>query len=284
MKMVVVTGATSGIGLAVCRELVGRGYGIIGIGRDPEACGKAAAELKRNVYRSPVIYFRGDLLRQSEVSRLGGEIREHLEEHCGGNLYALVNNAGCVRSYFATTEDGFEQQFALNHLSGFLLTSILMPCLLKGRGRILMTSSGSHKMTKVRWNDIMHMRNYNPLFAYKQSKLCNLLFAYGLRERFSEFGVTGYGIDPGLVRTDIGLKQTNGLVRLVWRIRRRSGEEPEVTARTYAYICEEQEAPKGLYYYRCGEAPYSREVNKENADRLWTLSEKLCGISFGKGA
>ncbi len=281
-KIVVVTGATSGIGLAVCRELASRGYEIIGIGRDDERCRRAVLELKRNVFRQPIACFCGDLMQQSEVFRLGAEIRGYLDEHGAGRLHALINNAGCVRSYYATTEEGYEQQFALNHLSGFLLTHILMPYLVNGRGRVLMTSSGSHRMMRMRWNDIMFKRGYNPLLAYKQSKLCNVLFAYGIRERFGAQGVSGYAIDPGLVRTDIGLKQTNGIVRLVWNLRRRGGTAPEAAARTYAYVLEEKEAPKGLYYLRCAETPYSGQVNRENADRLWALSEKLCGIAFGK--
>jgi NAD(P)-dependent dehydrogenase (short-subunit alcohol dehydrogenase family) len=144
-----------------------------------------------------------------------------------------------------------------------------------------MTSSGSHKRMKVHWKDIMYKHGYNPLLAYKQAKLCNMLFAFGLNERFCSSGIRAYGIDPGLVKTDIGLKQTGGLVRLVWQLRKRRGVDTSIPARTYAHVLEEEKAPEGLYYYLCKEAPFSKEVNKANADRLWSLSEQLSGLSYG---
>ena len=281
MKTVVVTGATSGIGLAVCRELLSKGYYVIGIGRDAEKCSKTEERLSSDFAKSKVHYFCADLMQQSEVIRIGTEIKQYLDNNCSGSLYGLINNAGGVRSYYATTEDGYEQQFALNHLAGFILTQKLMPCLIKGKGRILMTSSGSHKRMKIHWKDIMYKHGYNPLFAYKQAKLCNMLFALGLNERFKTSGISAYGIDPGLVKTDIGLKQTGGIVRLVWSLRKKSGVETSIPAKTYAHVLGEETTPEGLYYYLCKKAPYSREVSKVNADRLWTLSEQLCGLSYG---
>lgn len=280
MKAVVITGATSGIGLAVCRELLLRGYLIIGVGRDTQRCREAEEGLKSAYLDSRLVFFCGDLMQQSEVLRIGNEIKAFLDCNCDGSLYGLINNAGCVRSYYATTEDGYEQQFALNHLAGFILTQSLMPCLIKGRGRVLMTSSASHKKMKVHWKDIMYKHGYNPLLAYKQAKLCNMLFALGLNQRFNGCGVRAYGIDPGLVKTDIGLKQTGGIVRLVWSLRRRSGVDASIPAKTYAFVLDEEKAPEGLYYYLCREARCSREVNKANADRLWKLSEQLSGLSF----
>jgi NAD(P)-dependent dehydrogenase (short-subunit alcohol dehydrogenase family) len=215
---------------------------------------------------------------------VGNEIMEYIDNECGGELSALINNAGCVRSFYMTTEDGYETQFAVNHLAGFLLTYVLIPCLIKGNGRVLMTSSASHKMMKMRWKDVMFKKRYSPLMAYKQSKLANMLFAYGLNERFGKHGVRAYGIDPGLVRTDIGLKNTAGIVRLVWKFRRKSGVSPKIPAETYAFVCGRPEAPEGLYYYLGGEAKYSRQVCKQNADRLWALSEQLCGIKFREEA
>jgi len=282
MKTVVVTGATSGIGFAVCRELAALDYGIIGVGRSEERCKNALDILNKEFPGVQAIYFCGELSRQNDTARVGNEIREYIEKKCDGKLHALINNAGCVRSYYTTTEDGYETAFAVNHLAGFMLTHILMPSLLACNGRILMTSSGSHKMMKMRWKDVMFKRGYNPLMVYKQSKLCNMLFAYGLNERFGKLGVAAYGIDPGLVRTDIGLKNTSGIVKTVWRLRQKHGVPPEIPARTYAFVCNEPQPPKGLYYYLCREEKYSRQVNKRNSDRLWELSEQLCGVKFGE--
>jgi NAD(P)-dependent dehydrogenase (short-subunit alcohol dehydrogenase family) len=175
-----------------------------------------------------------------------------------------------------TTEDGYEQQFALNHLAGFRLTYELLPYLLKEGGRVIMTSSESHKNMKVRWSDVMMRKHYNPLLAYKQSKLCNMLFAQGLNDRYGAKGLHAYGVDPGLVNTDIGNK-TSGIVDFVWKIRKRFGVRPTVPAQDYLYLCEQCEPPAGLYFHHCKSIKYNKQVTTENAKRLFELSEQLCG-------
>lgn len=311
MKTVVVTGATSGIGFAVCRAMLEAGFRVIGVGRCAEHCASALQELDPEIIHSVrptagntagntarptagnsrpeksrekphekprIAFLHGDLMQQAEVRRIGAEIRELLGKN--GGLYALVNNAGCVRSWYMTTDEGYEQQFALNHLAAFLLTRELLPNLLKARGRVLITSSGSHMRMKMRWNDIMFQKRYSPLFAYKQSKLCNLLFAYGLNMRYGDRGLCAHGIDPGLVRTNIGNKNTSRIIDLFWRLRRTGGVAPEIPARIYVEFCASREPKAGLYHGIEGEKRYSREVTEENADRLFELSERLCSITY----
>ena len=192
----------------------------------------------------------------------------------------LINNAGCVRSWYTTTEEGFEQQFALNHLASFLLTYRLLSQLKRAQGRVIFTGSESHKHMRMHWKDLMLTRGYNPLTAYKQSKLANILFAKGLNERYLGDGITSYVVDPGLVCTDIGCKNTGGLVDWVWSRRKKHGVPPEVPAKTYAYLCETNPAPRELYYHLCKPNNYSCQVTHENAEKLFALSEKLCGIQY----
>lgn len=280
MNTVLITGATSGIGLASALELAKNGFRILGIGRDIKRCEQAKQLILSAVPGAEAEFFCADLMQQREVHRVADEITAYLNENYGGELFALVNNAGCVRSWHTTTEEGYEQQFALNHLAGFLLTHRMMPYLLKAKGRVLMTSSGSHRHMKIRWNDLMFRKGYHPLLAYKQSKLCNVLFAKSLNDRFAWLGLHAYAVDPGLVCTEIGCKNTGGLVDFVWKHRSKHGVNPDVPAKTYAYLCTTEPAPEGLYYYLCKEAPYSKEVNWENAGRLFRISERLCGIQF----
>jgi NAD(P)-dependent dehydrogenase (short-subunit alcohol dehydrogenase family) len=127
----------------------------------------------------------------------------------------------------------------------------------------------------------MLRRGYNPLTAYKQSKLCNILFAKGLNDRYPATGPRAYVVDPGLVNTDIGNKKTGGLVNFIWTFRKRRGVAPSVPAKTYAYLCGQKEYPQGLYYYLCRENTYGKHVTSKNADRLFKLSERLCGIRYG---
>ncbi|MEN6338572.1 MAG: SDR family NAD(P)-dependent oxidoreductase [Clostridiaceae bacterium] len=280
MHTVLITGATSGIGLASALELARNGFRILGIGRDQSRCELAKQQILNETSSAEAEFFCADLMQQREVHRVADEIVAYLNESCGGDLFALINNAGCVRSWHTTTEEGYEQQFALNHLAGFLLTYRLLPYLLKAQGRVLMTSSGSHRHMKMRWNDLMFRRGYHPLLAYKQSKLCNVLFAKGLNDRFAWQGLRAYAVDPGLVCTEIGCKNTGGLVDFVWKRRSKHGVSPEIPAKTYAYLCMTDSAPEGIYYYLSKEAPFSREVNWENAARLFRLSEQLCGIQY----
>jgi len=278
MKTVVITGATSGIGLAAARTFLNDSWRVIGIGSRLESCDTALASIDAR-YRDHAIFLAGDLLQQREVCRLADELGSYLDENCGGRLDALVNNAGCVRSWYATTEEGYEQQFALNHLAGFLLSHKLMPWLQKANGQILITGSGSHKGLDINWQDIMYKKHYRPLRVYKQSKLCNLLTALELNRRFSGTGVRACVVDPGLVRTEIGHKQTGGLVSLVWTLRKRQGQAPEIPARTYLWLCSQKPAPDGLYFYNCHKRSYSRFVTNDSARRLYELSAKLCGLN-----
>ncbi len=95
-----------------------------------------------------------------------------LAQQESGGLDALILNAGGVRSWYTTTAEGYEQQFALNYLSGVLLTHRLLDALMLRGGRVLWTGSGSHKHTHVHWDDIMLQKRYSCLMAYKQSKVC----------------------------------------------------------------------------------------------------------------
>ena len=278
MKTVVITGASSGIGFEIAR-LLSRKYSVIGIGRSKTNCDRALDLIKSENPDADITYLLADLVHQNEVNRIADELTAHLDSHCNGELYGLINNAGCVRSWHTTSEEGYEQQFSLNHLAGFLLTYRLLPCIKKAAGRIIMTGSQSHKGIKIHWDDVMLRKRYNPLTAYKQSKLCNILFAKGLNDRLINTGVRAYVVDPGLVQTDIGNKHTGGLVSLVWSIRKNSGISPEIPAKTYEFLLDKQPAPVGLYYCRCEEQEFSGQVTTTNADRLFTLSQKLCGIT-----
>lgn len=278
MKTIVITGATSGIGLEAARLLVRQGFNVLGVGRNIERCRQAEESIKSENPGASITYFAADLMHQREVVRIGSEIRTFLDEKCDGELHALINNAGCVRSWYMTTEEGYEQQFALNHLAGFLLTHLLLPALQKAHGRVIMTGSESHKGIRMHWDDLMLRRRYNPLTAYKQSKLCNILFAKCLNDRYGSSGIRAYVVDPGLLKTDIGNKETGGLVSLIWSLRKRHGVPPSVPSETYSFLCRQEPAPDGLYYHLCKEKDYSKEVTSENARWLFEISERLCGI------
>lgn len=282
MKTVVITGATSGIGLAVLKECLRQGYRVIGIGRQDKKIADLLEEFNDYYLDEKLWVLKADLLEADEIDKVAKNIITILEEKNDGKFYSLINNAGCVRSWYSTNSNGYEQQFALNHLASFRLTYYLLPYLVKARGRVLITSSRSHQKAKINWHDIMFEKHYHPLKVYKQSKLANVLFAFSLNLRYEEVGIKSYAVDPGLVNTKIGLKGTGSLVSFIWNLRRKSGTIPEIPARTYLYLLNQKNAPEGLYYKDSKSIRYNRQVDNENAERLFRLSEKLSNIKYGE--
>ena len=119
-----------------------------------------------------ITYLAADLSVLSEVRRLAADIQEQLAIDGFSHLDVLINNAGTVSSWYISTVDGFELQFAVNHLAPFLLTHELLPLLEQSQaGTVICVSSGSHYRTRLRWDDIMLRKSYNTLLAYKQTKL-----------------------------------------------------------------------------------------------------------------
>lgn len=281
MKTAVITGATSGIGYAAAKALLERGWRVIGVGRTKEHSDEALAELKKAVPGAEIAFVYADLAQQSSVHRVADELCSMLDEY-GGGLDAFISNAGGVRNWYTTTEQGYELQFALNYLAGFLLTHRLLKYLKAAGGKVILTGSNSHKHAKMRWNDIMLEKRYNPLSAYKQSKYAQMLFACEFNRWFNKEGVRAYVVDPGLVNTGIGSKQTGGITKVFWELQRRRGTMPEAVAQTYVYLCESD--PAGLYFRDKCVCRYDKRVGSpEDGKRLFELSERLCGITFGEG-
>jgi NAD(P)-dependent dehydrogenase (short-subunit alcohol dehydrogenase family) len=278
---VLITGATSGIGLAAAKALARKGCRVIGVGRSTEKCAEAEEAVRAAAPGAEVDYLEADLASQRQIRALAASVRDRLRgEGCG--LDVLINNAGTVSTWHTRTEDGYEMQFAVNHLAPFLLTRELLPLLAaSGSARVITTSSGSHFRTRMRWRDVMYRNGYNCLAAYKQTKLANMLFTHELNRRLgAESRVRAYALDPGLVDTDIGEKATTGIVKWFWRRRRRNGVSPEKAAETIVYLATEAELadPRASYWKECRPLQPSPYSEREDVMlRLWELSERLCG-------
>ena len=285
-KIIVITGATSGIGLATAKELTGKGAYVIGTGRSKERCIKAEEEIRSSCPEARLCYLTADLSSLSEVARLATMIRDRLEADGIDHVDALINNAGTVSSWYVSTVDGFELQFAVNHLAPFRLTYELLPLLERSKeGTIIGVSSGSHYRTKIHWKDVLLRKHYNCLLAYKQSKLANVLFATEINRRVGNSGssIRAFAVDPGLVNTDIGLKGTDGIVKKVWKMRSRSGTAVEQPAHSISYLAAEPAARQTgeVYWKDCAPMKPSRYSQREEAgSRLWELSERMCGIKY----
>lgn len=276
-KTCVITGATSGIGNGIAKGLAARNFEVVLIGRD-EGKGRTVVDhLKKETNNTSMVYYNVDLCSQKQVRQLGERIRGNHPE-----IDVLINNAGVWTSRCELTEDNIEKQFAVNHLAYFLLTHLLYPNIAKtGDGRIINIGSDSHRYGKMNFDDLNLRRSYHGLKAYGQSKLANLLFTYELHRRKKEGHVSVYCVQPGLVKTDIGVKHTNWFHSFMWKLRRLSGMTPDEAAQTAIYLATAPEVAgqSGLYWDKSKPKPSSdRSKNKEDAARLWKVSEQLCGI------
>ncbi len=281
----VITGATSGIGLAAAIALAEKGTAVIGIGRSAEHC-KSAEQAVRGAQPSGAYtaFLVADLSLQKEVRRVAGEIGATLQAWGRPYLDVLINNAAAVPFWQTLTPEGFDMQWALNHLAPFLLTLELLPALSAApSARVITVSSGSHYSGRLDWPDIQMRRHYNPLRAYNQSKLANVLFTLEFNRRYGESSrLRAFAADPGLVNTEIGLKSNSMLARWAWSVRRRGGVTPETAARGLVFLaCEPaiQDSPE--IYWKDGKPkkPSSHALNAQSAKQLWELSAQMCGVA-----
>lgn len=281
-KTAVVTGATSGIGLAAAIALAGQGIAVTGVGRNAGRCEEAKQKILSACPDASVEYLVCDLSSQAQVRLLARQVRDRLD-----HLDILVNNAGAVFSHYMTSEDGIEMQFAVNHLAPFLFTHELLPLLKKSaQGRVITTSSGSHYGARLDFNDLLMRRHYSCLGQYKRVKLCNVLFSAEFNRRIGDgSAVRAFAIDPGLVNTDIGLKGTSGIEKLVWKLRMRGGTAPDVPARCILFLATNPDLSRSgeVYWRDCKPKQPNPYALREDAGRLlWEASERFCGVGEGQ--
>jgi len=281
-KAVVITGATSGIGLAAVKQCVQSGAFVIGVGRSEERNQNAKVQVSIGKPKGEARYVLADLAEQDQIKSLGDDIRSVLKNRGFSQLDALVNNAGVYLEKKQMTQRGIEKTFAVNHLAPFILTHSLRDLLKRAEpGRVLTVSSYSHRTTPLNLRRIAESKPYLGLLAYKRSKLCNVLFTKMLN--IKEKNIAAFAVDPGLVNTAIASKGGQGVSHWVWHKRRQKGTQPEVPARTILMlIAEGQIDPKDGIYYKDSEpiSPSRKAKNMDLAEKLWALSCELTGIKW----
>ena len=274
-KICLITGATSGMGEVTARALAQAGATTLLVGRDAER-GKATVERIKVETNNPDVHLLlADLSVQSQVRRLAADIQRDYN-----HLDVLVNNAGAVFGTRQLTVDGLEMTFALNHLSYFLLTTLLLDQLKAGSpSRIINVASATHNMAKPsEIEDWQSEKSYSMTQAYHRSKLANLLFTYELARRLEGSGVTVNAVKPGFTKTGLG-KNSGGLMALFLRVLSAlMGQSAEKGAETAIYLATfpDVRAVTGKYFDRQTTIDSSTNShNVELAKRLWQLSETL---------
>jgi NAD(P)-dependent dehydrogenase (short-subunit alcohol dehydrogenase family) len=276
MTVVLLTGATRGIGRAAGIELARQGAEVAIVGRDPERVRAVAREAAAAGTGAPVHQHVADLTLMAEVRALAEEAGDRYE-----SIGVLANNAGAVFASRKLTSEGFERTFALNHLAPFLLTNLLRDRL--DGARVVTTSSDAHTGGRLDLDDGAHAylqseKSYSAMRVYGMTKLCNILFTRELSRRAPELHANCF--HPGVVRTGFG-KNENGIMKILTTLGGPFLRSPERGARSLVWLALSEEAGALTGEYVVDEkvlAPSAQAQDDALAARLWELSAELVGL------
>lgn len=282
-KVVMVTGATGGIGEVAARDLARAGATIVVVSRNADKCQRTVESIRTETGNEQVDYLVADLSVMANIRHLAAAFLEKYER-----LDVLLNNAGAFFNERQITSDGYEKTFALNHLNYFLLTHLLLDRLKatadeQGEARIINVSSGAHYGARqgVNFDDLTRQQGYSGFGVYSETKLMNILFTYKLAQMLSGSGVTVNALHPGFVNTGFGKNNSGPLYWLFNKISPMVAISPEEGAQTSIYLAQSP-AVAGVTgkYYEKKAAKRSSDISYDQAqqDRLWAISLELTGL------
>ncbi|XP_072396957.1 retinol dehydrogenase 13-like [Diabrotica undecimpunctata] len=289
-KTAIITGANTGIGKETAKDFYKRGAKVILACRNLEKASDAVADIQKqfktesNLGHLKVVEL--DLCSLESVRACAKELLESEER-----IDLLINNAGVMMCPYGKTKDGFETQFGTNHLAHFLFTLLLLPKICKSTpARIINVSSIAHTAPygSMDFTDLnFDKRKYNPIHAYQQSKLANILFTKELARRLAQNNLTDvnvYALHPGVIRTELSRHYDSMFPGLTWVYDNLFGmflKTPTQGAQTQIYcaIDDKCAGETGLYYAECAVKPCTREAqNDEAARKLWDISMEFVGL------
>ncbi len=292
-KVIVVTGANSGLGLETTRELAGKGAQVIMACRNPDKAKDAVSDVRENYPRALLDVMSLDLSSLASVRRFAKQLHDKHR-----HIDVLVNNAGIMAIPYNKTTDGFEMHFGTNHLGHFALTGLLFDLLLAAKqARIVNVSSQAHVMGKMRWDDLNWERDYSKWGAYGMSKLANLLFTFELGRRSQEkaLPIISVAAHPGYSATNLqyvgadmaGDQLTGKLSRAFNPL---LGQPASMGALPQLYaICASDVASNdyigpdgwfGVRGYPTKATPHKRAQDTAAWQKLWDVSETLTSVRF----
>jgi NAD(P)-dependent dehydrogenase (short-subunit alcohol dehydrogenase family) len=284
-RRVIVTGGASGIGIETARALAGAGAEVTLAVRNLEAGERTAEDIIATTGNKQVLVAPLDLADPASITSF--------VTAWDGPLHILINNAGVMASPEMRTREGWEMQFATNHLGHFALATGLRRALaMTGPARVVSVSSSAHLRSPVVFEDIhFRERPYEPWAAYGQSKTANILFAVEATKRWASDGITVNALMPGAIQTKLQRYVTDDELD---RLRAQSGgggpaawKTPEQGAATSVLVATSPllEGVGGRYFEDCNEAglnqPGTRRgvaayaLDPEAAERLWQMSVEM---------
>jgi NAD(P)-dependent dehydrogenase (short-subunit alcohol dehydrogenase family) len=295
-KVAFITGGAGGLGAETARALASKGASVtLGI-RSPSEGEAVAASIREATGNPRVELAQLDLSLPQSIRQCA---KTWLETH--SELHLLINNAGVMACPLTRTSEGWEMQFAANHLGHFVLTRQLAPALRAGApARIVNLSSAGHRAGNIDLNDIHYEhREYDKWEAYGQSKTANILFTRELDKRLNDVGIRAYAVHPGVIMTKLARHLTpEDIQDLMSRAGGESGPamtfkpvEAGAATTVYAATAPELKDRGGVYLEDCriaelaqsedapmGYAAYA--YDDEVAARLWQISEEHIGERF----
>lgn len=276
-RVVMVTGANSGIGKVTALELARQGATVVMGCRSAERGAAARGEIIEACGHQDVELMQVDLASQDSIRRFAEEFKKHYDR-----LDVLVNNAGAYNNSRQTTVDGLELTFGVNHLGYFMPTLLLLDSLMASdSARIVNVSSDAHRGQKLNFDDLQSERKYSGFRVYGQSKLENVLFTYELARRLPAEGITANALHPGFVATGFGRNNGGVISAGIAALGRMIGRKPEEGAETSIYLASspEVEGVTGKYFTDKKAVRSSPEsYDADSAARLWAVSEELTGL------
>jgi len=270
---ILITGGTSGLGYYTALKLAEEHNNkILLIGSNSLKGVKAAKKIQIITRNNKISFLQADLSSINQASLLAKKLMSE-------KFDILINNAGALYFSRMDTIDNIEKTFALNHLSYFALTNLLLQNKnIKRGGRIINVASGAHKGVDIDINDLEMKKNYNGWVAYKKSKLCNILFTRKLSEFTSNMDITVNCLHPGFVKTEFGKNNMGFLGLIIKLLMNIFAIKVEDGAKTILYLVKSKDvkAITGKYFYKSKIIePSSFAQNPKRADQLWDESIKI---------
>jgi len=292
-KVIVVTGASAGLGLETARVLAKAGALVVMAGRDADKNRRAADSIRAE---APGAKIETEAFDLSELVSVRAAAARILKAH--PKVDVLINNAGFVGGPLVYTAEGCEKHFAANHVGPFVLTNLLVPALKAAApSRIVVLSSNGHRVPAFDFDDLrFEKRQYNHWTAYAQSKRANVLFAVALAKRLEPFGVTVNVLHPGVIRTEVFRDVTPDEEKMVTDYSETHGSPvksiPQGAAtQVWAAVGPDLAGVTGRFLEDCQFAPLDdspmsasgvlpEALDPASAERLWAMSEKIVGQRF----
>ena len=279
-KIVIVTGANTGIGLCTVIDLAKRGATIVMACRDMRKGEKALKKAKAESLSKDILLMHLDL---SSLDSVRNFTKEFLSKYSKLNI--LINNAGVMACPYMKTKDGFEMQIGTNHFGHFVLTNLLLKALANGApARVVNVSSSAHWMFgKMDFEDINYeKRSYDKMGAYGQSKLANVLFSKELHNKVKDHGITTYSLHPGWISTEL-VRHDTSFILINVIVGSLYARTPVQGAQTSIYCAVEEglEKHSGGYFSNCTLSTASADGRNDGyAKKLWELSEEITDTKF----